>query len=69
MSKYLVLEIGGSVRTEFLMKNGEYEETEDAVLIGHVDAESESEALDAILNQPDFEERKFDHLIAYKILR
>ena len=67
MSRYIVLEIGDSARTEFLMKNGEYEETEDAIVIGIIDADSEDNALEVISNLEYCKSRKFDKLIVHRL--
>lgn len=44
MKKYFVLEIGNSAYTEFLMKDGEYDETCDAILVDEVEANSKDES-------------------------
>ena len=68
MPKYIVLEIGKSIRTAFLMKNGEYEETEDAIMLGTVEAVSGDEAINSICNRDYCKERKFDNLITYELV-
>src|SRR3989338_7855674 len=40
MNKYLLLEIGKSAYTEFKMKNGEFEETQDSIVVDEVEADS-----------------------------
>lgn len=67
MANYIVLEVGKSARTEFLMKNGEFGETEDAVVIGRVDAGSKEEAIDLAASLPYCKNREFDNLVAYEV--
>ena len=67
MSRYIVLEIGDSARTEFLMKNGEYEETEDAIVIGIIDSDSEDGALESISKSEYCKSRKFDTLVVHRL--
>ena len=67
LSKYIVLEIGESARTEFLMKNGEYEETEDAIVIGIIDADSEDKAIAVVHDLEYCKSRKFDTLVVHRL--
>ncbi len=67
MTEYIVLEVGKAARTEFLMKNGEFVETEDAVVIGRVEAGSKEEAIDLAVSLPYCKNREFDNLVAYEL--
>lgn len=67
MANYIVLEVGKSVRTEFLMKSGEFGETEDAVVIGRVDACSKEDAIERATSLPYCKNREFDNLVAYEL--
>lgn len=67
MTKYIVLEVGNSARTEFLMKDGEYRETEDAVVIGRIDACSKEEAIELAVSLSYCKNREFDNLVAYEV--
>jgi hypothetical protein len=67
MGTYLVLEIGSSAYTEFKMKNGEFKRTEDAVLVGAIEASSTNEAIDKAKALDYCKERQFEHLIAYEV--
>ena len=66
MKKYLVLEIGKSAYTEFKMKNGNYEKTEDAILIDEIEATSKEEAVNIILKNN--KNRVFDKLVAREVI-
>jgi hypothetical protein len=63
MPEYIGLEIGKSAYTEFKMKNGEFEMTEDCIMVGQVTANSKEEAQKLILELEYNIERKFDNLI------
>lgn len=67
MANYIVLEVGKSARTEFLMKGGEFGETEDAVVIGRVDAWSKEEAIKLAVSLPYCKNREFDILLRMKL--
>lgn len=67
MANYIVLEVGKSARTEFLMNDGEFEETEDAVVIGRLDAGSKEEAISLAVSLPYCKNREFDNLVAYEV--
>lgn len=66
--KYIVLETGDSARTKFLMKNGEYEETEDAVLVGKVEAKDAETAIAKAMKLDYCRGRSFDDLVAYEVV-
>lgn len=71
MSKYMVLEKGESCYTEFLNKeHGDFDSSDDAVLIDTVEANSKQEAIDKIINSDDeaLKWREFDDLFAYQIV-
>lgn len=62
----MVLEIGDSAYTEFLMNHGEYEYTCDAILIDEVYAESKLDAEEKVIREHS--NRKFDWLIVREIV-
>ena len=68
MNKYLLLEIGKSTYTEFKMKNGEFEETQDAILVDEVEANSKEEAYEKVINSPNHENREFHNLLVKQII-
>ncbi len=68
MKKYFVLEIGNSAYTEFLMKDGEYDETCDAILVDEVEANSKNEAYEKVINAPEHKNKVFDNLIARRVI-
>jgi len=49
------------------MKDGEYKETEDAIVIGIVDADSEDKAIEVVCNLEYSKRRKFDTLVAHRL--
>ena len=69
MNRYLVLEIGKSAYTEFKMKNGEFEETEDAILVDEVEANSKEEAERKVLNDKIHQNKKFHQLMVRQIIQ
>lgn len=68
MKKYLLLEIGKSAYTEFKMKNGEFEETQDAILVDEVEANSEKEAYEKVIKSPNHKNKLFHNLIIKQVL-
>ncbi len=68
MNKYLVLEIGKSAYTEFKMKNGNFEETNDAILVDEVEAESKEEAYEKVINRPNHKNKEFHILIVRQVI-
>ncbi len=67
MPKYIVLEVGDVACTQYRMKNGEFEETEDAVMVGKIEANSEEEAILAVTELDYCKNREFDNLVAYRL--
>jgi hypothetical protein len=68
MNEYIGLEIGKSAYTEFMMKNGEFEHTEDVIMVGRVSANSKEEAEELILNLEHNKNRKFHWLKIVQII-
>ncbi len=68
MKKYLILEIGKSAYTEFKMKNGEFEEIQDAILVDEVEASSEKEAYDKVIHSKEHENKLFHDLVVREVV-
>lgn len=68
MNKYYVLEIGDSAYTEFKCVNGDFERTEDAVLVDIISAKSKDEAENLVRNKLEHKSRVFDKLIVTQIV-
>ena len=68
MNKYILIEIGKSAYTEFKMKNNEFEETQDGILIDEVEANTKKEAYQKVINSAQHKNRKFDNLIVKQIV-
>lgn len=68
MKKYLLLEIGKSAYTEFKMVNGEFEETQDAILVDEVKANSKEEAYEKVINSPNHKNKEFHNLIVKQVI-
>ncbi len=66
MPTYLVLEIGKSAQTQIKHTDGEFKETDDAVLIDEVVANSENEACELVQNK--HKNKEFHRLIARRVL-
>ncbi len=65
---YIFYEIGDSCRTEFLMKNGEFHSTEDAVVIGIVKGMNAKDALRNLKRECSWiKEYKLDRLVAREV--
>ncbi len=67
MGSWIVLEIGKSVYTEFLMKDGEFRQTEDCIMLARVNASSEKEAIEKTKEINYCKNREFDFLVAYEL--
>ena len=67
MGEYIVLEIGDSAYAEFKTKEGNFEPTDDAVVVCILVAESKEDAIEAARQLPYCRNREFDHLVAYAI--
>lgn len=68
MKEFIIYESGRSAYTEFLMKNGEFEETEDCIVVDFVKANSKDEAYDMVLNADEHKNKKFHRLVVKQIL-
>ena len=68
MNKYLVLEIGKSAYTEFKMKDGEFEHTEDAILVDEIEANTKEEAYEKVLHAEEHQNKEFHRLIVKQIV-
>ena len=67
MKQFMILEIGDSAYTEFKMKNGEFEPTEDAVLIDTIEANSKEEALKKMYVNKQHKDKDFHRLMICEI--
>ncbi len=67
MNKYILIEIGKSAYTEFKMKNGEFEETQDAILVDEVEANSKEEAYNKTINSKQHKNKEFNNLIVKQV--
>jgi hypothetical protein len=68
MNKYMILEIGKSAYTEFKMKNGKFEETQDVILVDEVEANSKDEAYNIVINHENHKNKLFHWLIVRQII-
>ncbi|MFT4343934.1 MAG: hypothetical protein ACMXYE_04270 [Candidatus Woesearchaeota archaeon] len=68
MNKYILLEIGKSAYTEFKMKDGEFQETQDAILVDEVEANSKKEAYEKVINSLQHKNKVFNNLIVKQII-
>ena len=64
--RYIALEIGKSAYTEFKTKSGDFKTTCDAILIDEIEANSEEEAYEKIINSN--QDRLFDNIILKRAL-
>lgn len=65
---YIFYEIGDSCRTEFLLKDGEYYPTEDAVVIGVEKGKNARDALNNLKREcPWIKKYKFSRLLAREV--
>ena len=67
MGTFLVLEVGGSAYTEFKMKTGKFQRTDDAVLLGAVEAQNMQDAINIAKELNHCKNRDFEALIAYEV--
>ena len=68
MNKYILIEIGKSAYTEFKMKNNEFEETQDAILVDEVEANSKEEAYEKVVNSSIHKNKIFHNLIVKQVI-
>lgn len=68
MNKYLIIEIGKSAYTEFKMKNGEFEETQDAILVDEIEANSKEEAYESLFHSLQHKNKIFHNLIIRQVI-
>lgn len=66
MKSFIGIEIGDSAHTEFMMKNREFEQTEDGIFLGSVEAKDEKSALNKIKCLEWNKERIFDHVVVFE---
>lgn len=72
MGKYgliCVVEIGNSAYTEFKMRSGEFETTQDGIFLGTVIAKDENEALELLENSLEHKNRDFDNVILFELVK
>jgi hypothetical protein len=69
LNKYVCIEIGKSAYTEFKMRSGEFETTEDGIFLGTVIAKDENEALELLENSPEHKDREFDNVILLELAK
>ncbi|MCH8520012.1 MAG: hypothetical protein LAT82_04630 [Nanoarchaeota archaeon] len=67
MKRFIILEIGDSAYTEFRMKGGEFETTQDAILIDSIDANSKEEALEKLYLNLNHKDKDFDRLMICEV--
>ena len=67
MKTFLAVEIGDSARTEFKMKNQEFEQTEDGIFLGSVEARNENSALKKIKRISHNCNRVLDRVVVFEI--
>jgi hypothetical protein len=68
MKEYIIYEIGRSAYTEFLMKDDNFEETQDCIVVDFVKANSKNEAYDIVINADEHKNKKFHKLVVKQIL-
>lgn len=67
MKEWIGLEIGDSAYTEFMMESGEFEQTEDCIMIGRVLAEDVIDAERKVRELEFNVGRVFDELILIEV--
>lgn len=67
MRTFIGIEIGDSAYTEFKMKTREFEQTEDGIFLGHVEAKDEKDALKRIKTLEWNKNRMFDNIILFEV--
>ncbi|MFP4402144.1 MAG: hypothetical protein ACLFPL_02835 [Candidatus Nanoarchaeia archaeon] len=68
MKRFMILEIGRACYTEFKTKKGEFEPTQDAVLVDTIEAESKEEALQKMYLNSNHKEKEFDRLMICEVV-
>lgn len=68
MKRFMILEIGRACYSEFRMKNGEFETTEDAVLIESIEANSSEEALEKMYANKEHKDKDFHRLMICEVV-
>ena len=68
MNKYILVEIGKSAYTEFKMKNREFEETQDAIVVDEIEANSKEEAYEKVINSEVHKNKIFHNLVVRQII-
>jgi len=69
LKKYACIEIGNSAYTEFKMRSGKFETTEDGIFLGTVIAKDESKALELLEKSPEHKNRDFDNVILFELAK
>jgi hypothetical protein len=68
LKTFIFYEIGKTCRVEFLMKNGKFRPTEDAVVIGIAEGENADEALENLIRlSPWLKDYVFDSIAVREV--
>ena len=68
MKTYIIYEIGKSCITEFMMKNGEFKYTEDAVVVGITNGKNPHNAFERLKNcGPWIKNYEFDRVVVREV--
>ena len=69
MKRFMILEIGDSAYTEFKTKRGEFEPTQDAMLVDTIEAESKEEAFEELYKSENHKNKEFDRLMICEVFQ
>ena len=69
LKTYVCIEIGNSAYTEFKMRSGKFETTEDGIFLGTVIAKDESKALELLEKSLEHKNRDFDNVILFELAK
>ena len=64
---FIGIEIGKSAYTEFKMRGGEFEFTDDGIFLGSVEANDKDEAIEKIKGLECNKDRSFDHVVVFEV--
>ena len=67
VKSFIGIEIGSSAYTEFKMRGGEFELTEDGIFLGSVEAEDKGEAIEKIKGLECNRDRVFDRVVVFEV--
>lgn len=67
MKTFLAVEIGDSASTEFKMKNGDFEQTQDGIFLGSVEAKDENSAFNKIKRINHNRNRVLDRVVVFEV--